>query len=253
MTVTSVLALTITWDPTIRGALVVAVAVVILCGSPYLLMGTNLGSRLGFLVAAAALSGWMMVMGAVWWVYGIGYKGPAPTWQVTEVVTSSSPGDLAAAALDRAHDLSAWEELPEGNTVRGEAQASATEALVGEESRVKTFDAESDFVVIDAFETGGKDPDSFWSNLPLPHPPHYAIIQAQAAKEVEVKLGEAPPPAEPDPSAAVESVIMVRDLGAVRLPPAVFTLSMALVFGVSCNVLHRRDKAAASAAAKANT
>ena len=41
------------WNPTILGVLVFISAVMLFCGSVYLLLGTNLGARLGFLVAAA--------------------------------------------------------------------------------------------------------------------------------------------------------------------------------------------------------
>ena len=42
------------WNPTILGVLVVLSAIGLFCGSAYLLLGTNLGARLGFLVARAA-------------------------------------------------------------------------------------------------------------------------------------------------------------------------------------------------------
>lgn len=249
---TSTLALTVTWDPTIRGILVVLVSFVILCGSAYLLLSTNVGSRVGFLVALAGLTGWMAIMGIAWWVYGIGLVGPSPTWQVREVVTTPTADDLSAAVLNEASDLSDWNELPEGDVKRGEAQASATEALTGEESSVKVFESDQDYVVIDAFDKGGKDPDAFSSNFPLPHPPHFAIIQVQAVEAVEVPFGETPPPAEPDPSAAVVSVVMERDLGSERLPSALFSIANLVVFGVTCNVLHRRDAAAAVARSEAD-
>jgi hypothetical protein len=59
------------WEPELRGLLTVIIGVVALCGTVYLVMATNLGARLGFLVALTALAGWMMLMGMVWWVYGI--------------------------------------------------------------------------------------------------------------------------------------------------------------------------------------
>jgi hypothetical protein len=37
-------------------------------------------------------------------------------------------------------------------------------------------------------------------------------------------------------------VIMVRDLGSLRVPPFVLALSTGLMFGVCCVVLHQRDK-----------
>ena len=80
----------IQFDPNIRGVLVVLVAVVVLIGSVYLLLGTNIGVRNGFLIALAALFGWMFSMGAVWWIYGIGLKGKDPSWIETEINFSRS-------------------------------------------------------------------------------------------------------------------------------------------------------------------
>ena len=57
------------WAPEIRGILFVTIGVVALCGSVYLLLGTNLGFRLGFLVAMAGLFGWLLILGMVWLTY----------------------------------------------------------------------------------------------------------------------------------------------------------------------------------------
>ena len=73
--------LAIGWEPELRGLLTVVIGVVILCGSVYGIMATNLGSRLAFLITVTAIAGWMMLMGAVWWIYGIGLRGPDPSWQ----------------------------------------------------------------------------------------------------------------------------------------------------------------------------
>jgi hypothetical protein len=243
-----ILALTISWDPTIRGYLVVATGVVVLCGSVYLLLATNTGIRLGFLIAAAGLAGWMTIMGLVWWLYGIGWVGEAATWQVREVVVSEQPEDTTAAATEEARDLGDWEDLPEGG---GDAAATADEALTGEESPLAVFESTQDYTLIGAKETGGKDEGSLLSELPGPHPPHYAVIQVQPVVDVEVPFGETPPAPEPDPDAQVFSVVMERDLGTRRLVPAVFTIVSAIFFGVTCNVLHRRDKAVAEARARA--
>jgi hypothetical protein len=238
------LAFEITWDPGLRGLLSVAVGVAVLCGSIYLIVGTNVGSRLGFLIAAAGLSGWLLLMFAFWAAYGIGYQGDMPSWQVQEVVRSEDPEDLSAAALDDARDLSRWREIPADDPARGEAQASASAAIAGDGAAIQPapYESEADFVVIDAFERGGKS-DNFFNNwFPGPHPPHYAIIQFQGVEPVEVEFGEAPPPPTADESAPVHSVIMVRDLGSRRLPAVLLTIASLIVFAVSCNALHRRDK-----------
>ena len=42
--------LAINWEPQLRGYTVVLISVVVLIGGTYLVVGTNLGARLGFLV-----------------------------------------------------------------------------------------------------------------------------------------------------------------------------------------------------------
>ena len=73
--------LAINWQPELRGILIVIIAVGTLCGSVYLILGTNLGARLGLLVAMAGLAGWMFLLGATWWTYSKGLLGDEPTWQ----------------------------------------------------------------------------------------------------------------------------------------------------------------------------
>jgi hypothetical protein len=54
------------WDPTILGVLTVLSGVVLFCGSVYLLLATNLGARLGFLISVAALTGLLTLLSALW-------------------------------------------------------------------------------------------------------------------------------------------------------------------------------------------
>lgn len=79
----------LTWDPGLNGIILVCVAAGVLFGTPMILLMTNLGSRLGFHVAITAIFGWLTLMFFIWAIYGLGYKGPAPAWQVVE--TSSTP------------------------------------------------------------------------------------------------------------------------------------------------------------------
>ena len=58
--------LAVSWEPEIRGWIIVIISVVVLMGSTYLILGTNLGARLGFLVALTGLAGWMMSMAIIW-------------------------------------------------------------------------------------------------------------------------------------------------------------------------------------------
>lgn len=77
------------WDPGFRGLLTVVVAVVILMGSVFLILATNSGTRLGFQLALTGFFAWMTVMAMIWVIYGIGPKGPAPTWKVVDVIRTA--------------------------------------------------------------------------------------------------------------------------------------------------------------------
>ena len=84
------------WDPEIRGALTVLVGSLVLFGSVWLILNTNLGNRLGTLIALTGFFGWMLVMGIVWWIYGIGLTGDSPTWEPKEIIY----GDLGESESD---------------------------------------------------------------------------------------------------------------------------------------------------------
>lgn len=109
---TSLLA-ALSWDPGFRGILTVAVAVAILCGSVFVILATNNGARLGFLLALTGFCGWMFVMGIIWSMYGIGWKGSAPTWKVVDVVRTEPGSDKIVSALPEADSLPLPDQLPD--------------------------------------------------------------------------------------------------------------------------------------------
>src|SRR5690606_38747071 len=95
--------------------LALAVGIVVLMGSVYLLLATNVGARLGFTIAAAAFFGWCTIMGGVWWVYGtIGMLGEAPHWEVKEVAYP----DTSRSAIEEAHALDT-SGLPDPDELKG--------------------------------------------------------------------------------------------------------------------------------------
>ena len=100
-------------------ALTVILAIVTLCGSVYLILATNLGARLGILIALAGLSGWIMLMGLIWMIYGIGLKGPEPSWVAV-------PGRTVLqddSALFQASVLETQVDVPAGASPEESAQA----------------------------------------------------------------------------------------------------------------------------------
>ncbi|MCB1026188.1 MAG: hypothetical protein R2704_12720 [Microthrixaceae bacterium] len=99
----------ITFDPTIRGILVMAVATVVLPGSIFMIISTNTGVKSGILIAMTGLFGWMFLMSSVWWMYGIGLKGRDPSWQAIEVNMSRE----ADTMTEEVNSLPAPEDLPD--------------------------------------------------------------------------------------------------------------------------------------------
>ena len=120
----------IAWNPEIRNILSVGVGVVVLCGSVYLLVGTNVGLRTGLLVSLTGLFGWMATMGVIWWIYGIGMLGAGPSWHVEEVNYSGQDySGLTEATLDDAHALTALADLPTAQELLAENEDLARSIL----------------------------------------------------------------------------------------------------------------------------
>jgi hypothetical protein len=272
----------IAWDPQLRGFLTVAVGAVVLLGSTTLLLATNIGNRLGVLLAATAFFGWLTIMGGVWWVYGnIGMLGEIPSWKVVETVypgteaagveeahsldTSAlppaeelnkmEPAKLAAIEDDLEETTGGWKLLPESDPAFGEAKAAVDAYFLANPDETLELKAAEDYIPTYSFERGGKeglppDPsrlDRLWKKfentfLELTHPPHYAIIQVHPVVKQEAVAGEPPPKPKADPDKPTVSVIMERDLGSRRLPGAMLTLFSGIMFAVLATQLHRRDQ-----------
>lgn len=232
------------WEPNIKGGLYVVIAFVVLCGSPYLLLSTNSGARLGFLLAGAGLFGFMVIIGAVWWVYGIGPKGRTPVWHPETTITGNldqvESGVLGPFPTD-------WTELELSDKKVADAQPVVDGVLTGnaDEGVEGLFEAPSEYVAAKAYRYGGESYGPLGLNfrpLNLFHKASYLVVQVQPAKHVEPEPGKALPKPEADPSAQPVSVLLVRDLGSLRLNPAIATIASAMIFGLFVYQLHVRDK-----------
>jgi hypothetical protein len=269
----------IAWDPQIRGILSVLVGVVVLMGSIYLLLSTNVASRLGFLLALTAFFGWMTIHGMVWWIYppGQGPSGRIPGWDVQEIVygdlsqslnskvhdidtsglpdsvdlNKATPEDVAKVSEENADKLNEWTLLPASDASRGEAQTALEALLVAGE--VPGLEDPSTRVFTYTFETGGKperQSDGVWdritnrvtNTLRIKNPTHYAVVQFVPAKPQVAVAGQPPPVPAPDPDAQVISAVLVRDIGQRRLPAALITTASATMLGLLCYMLHVRDR-----------
>jgi len=232
----------LSWEPQIKGALYVVLSVLILCGSCYLVLATNVGARLGFLLAGAGLFGWLATGGFIWWAYGRGPVGPSPSWESRGVVVS----ELAGAGHSALRGFpQGWGELDLADKAVADAVPAADGVLAPSDGG-GPFRAPADFVLEKVYKKGGerKGPFGILNFRPfnLWHTPHYLVLQVRPAIEVTPPEGGAARAA-PDPDAIPTSVVLLRNLGALRLHPAVFTIATTLAFSLFCYQLHQRDKA----------
>lgn len=241
----------LTWDPQIRGALIFITAVVILAGSVFLLLSTNVGVRVGALLALAGLSGWMILLGLLWSFKPstTGPQGRTPVWKVTGVVTGSAVGQTARPPLDTYPN--GWKKLAESDAETAEVTTSAGEYLASDEGSSFGLTKSTDYIVDESRDKGGERTGPFGALNFRPfnvfHDTHYAVVRVQPAIKVEAKPGEKPPEPQPDTSKEPLNILLVRDLGSRRLPLLLFTGANMIFFGVVLSVLHRRDKIAMAA------
>ena len=261
------------WDPQVRGIVIVLAAIIVLPGSVFLIMGTNVGARMGFLVAVAGLSGFCTMLGLLWTLNAGGLVGRQPSWKAAEIAIGP-PG----AALSEGTDglparlgeppTNGWRELPPGDPVRGDATAAAdkmlapdtSEAPEGQEKKPPKFappyGSPSDYVQVTAYQKGGREAGvwfrirnhRFYKQGPWYDPVGWfrapanrvvITVQKTAPKLNEEDLTEEP---RPDLSQPPQTLVMVRDRGSLRFPPAMFMLFWFVVFAVTTWSLHQRDK-----------
>lgn len=252
--------LAINWEPELRGVLIVIIAVGTLCGSVYLILGTNLGARLGFLVSLAGLAGWMFILGATWWTYAKGLLGEEASWKpvagktiIREYSSLSevgllelpfTPSDDFTADAERVEELlieQDWAKLD--SALPSFQQAASAGTVLVEES--KNF-AAGEFQVVNVFDIGGERSPVFFDGkvdfLAFFHEPHFVLVEIAPLVPQRTEPGRAPARAVIDTSRSHEYVYMVRDLGSKRVPAAIITISSLIILLLLCWLMHTRDE-----------
>jgi hypothetical protein len=186
------LTLALSWNPQVRGGLYVLIAVLVLCGSGTLILATNLGGRLGFQASAAGLMGFLVVIGAVWWVYGIGPQGKAPSW-VPRFVAQGELSQVGGEILDGFPR--GWKELDLADPEVADAIPVADGELTSQEGGV--FESPADYLPVAALEKGGETYGPFgilnFRPFNLWHKTKHLIIQVKPVVQQEAQPGQAPP------------------------------------------------------------
>ena len=248
------------WYPTIIGILVVAAAIALFCGSVYVLLATNLGARLGFLIAFTGLMGFMVLL-TVLWMFTTSplntLRGSIPAWQVQQVVSSLHDKSVPANLRD----------APTKGKVIGTTQAAvikaavdarlvtvqpvATFTLPADTNKFARFTTVTDFKEVKFYEVGGSKPHLIdWQ---LNHQPLYAVVQFCGVLPNNLPFGLPPPTPTCDPTSTKSGFAILKfSYGSLRIPPFVAFLASSILFGLGLLALHWREKdeRAAKAAAE---
>lgn len=242
------------WYPTILGILVVVASIGLFCGSVYLLVATNVGARLGFLIAFTALMGFMVVLTSLWITTASPLntlKGRIPSWKVKELVTDPTKAKTPEAreiekkghkvnAIEAANVKAAVDEnLVQVQALPSEGQKAAQEAA---NQKFGRFQVVTEYKVVNTYETGGGKPNPL--NFEITHKPLFAVVQFCEVETPDLPFGIAPPkvlPCKPD-SKKSGFLVLERDLGSLRVPPIVAWISSILMFGLGLLALHWRER-----------
>ncbi|HEX5588410.1 MAG TPA: hypothetical protein VFZ17_13940 [Acidimicrobiia bacterium] len=239
------------WYPTILGVLVVVAAVVLFCGSAYLLLGTNLGARLGFLVAFTGLMGFLVLLSLLWCTTASPLntlKGRIPQWKVQQVVTDLDKADNehARTIADKANKVTDSSEAANVKAAVDEALvkkvALPTLEVTPEDNRYAAFDDVTQYQILQTFEVGGSDPQ-FWKGQ-FTHSEEVAVVQfCEVAKTPDDRpFGLPPLPPECADGGKTGYVVLTRDLGSLRLPPFVAFVTFSILFLLGLLMLHWRER-----------
>ena len=244
------------WYPTILGILVVVFAIVLFCGSVYLLLATNLGARLGFLIAFTGLMGFMVILTSLWVTTSSPLntlKGRIPSWKAEEVVKDLKTAKTAEVrdiakkgrgvnAIEEANVKAAVDE----NLVKvTEIPANPTTKQQAEAQKFARFEDVTKYKILKTYEIGGSKPNPL--DLELTHKPLFAVMQfceTETPDPIKYPFGVAPPknPACLKGSDNSGFIVLERDLGSVRIPPIVAWISSVLLFGLGLLALHWRER-----------
>jgi len=239
------------WYPTILGILVVVFAVALFCGSVYVLLATNLGARLGFLVSFTALTGFMVILTMLWMTTASPLntlKGRIPDWEVVEV--AKSPAKAKTAEIRTIEKAG----TKVGQSKSADVKAAVDAALVTKEevlaegplpedaNKFARFEEVTEYKIESTYEIGGSNPNPL--DFELTHTPLFAVAEFCQVQDPGLPFGVAPPK---NPKCENDSdlngfMVLSRDLGSVRVPPMVAFGASLLLFVLGLLALHWRER-----------
>jgi len=213
----------------VKGFVVVVIAFVFLPGSVFMLLASNFGALKGYLIAATAFFGFLVMLSAVW-LFGIpgttpltGPKGTQPSFKFFTI------NDAAAGTSDRVRDFqggagNGWQAAPAGEVQEGSAEAALKADLdVARQTAVNDFKEETNKDVKDSSE-----------ELDVTNLDAKAFYTLQNGTEVAAIVISPKTPASGSglqrPDFAPKTIFAYRDPGNPYLPSILFLIGAVVLF-----------------------
>ena len=224
-----------------KGLLVVLTAFVFLPGSIYMLLASNFGALKGYLIAATAFFGFMVMLSAIW-TFGLpgtpaltGPKGVEPTFK------SFTIDDPEAATYDSVRDFqggagNGWEAAPEGEAAAGsEAGTLQADLQTASQRAVADLIEETNADIEDSSEE--LDPTNLDAKT-------YYTIQ-DGTEVAAIVISPKTPPAGSGlkrPDFAPKTTFAYRDPGNPYLPSILFLIGSILLFVIHMFLLGMAER-----------
>jgi hypothetical protein len=239
------------WYPTILGILVVVAAVGLFCGSIYVLLATNLGARLGFLLAFTGVTGFMVLLTLLWITTASPIntlKGTIPSWSVQAVLSNPAKDKSLPAEVRDIAKTGRPMSMTLQQAVKAAADARLVTAtpianipLLPNANQFAVFSASTDYQETTYRQVGGSTPRLVsWQ---LTHKPLYAVVGYCALNPDTLPFG-LPPPTPTSDTAHPKTgfVVLAYNYGSLRIPPLVAFLCSLILFGLGLLGLHWRER-----------
>ena len=235
-----------TWYPLSLGWLVVLSAIGMFFGSTYLLLATNVGSRLGFLVVGSIATGFIMILAVLWVTTATPlnvFKGRQVQWKAVGIVEELKKSEIKEVKTIETKGI----KLTSTEYANVKAAADTFLAVPAEGAEVEQPEAiaedlpGADVIVTNIYEVGGSQPNPL--HFEITHTPQYAAAEyCQLDKEKSETAFRSTCDLSEGAEENHKFLILEKDLGSLRQPPLFLFLGSAVLLGMFLMALHWRER-----------
>lgn len=240
-----------TWYPLVIGWLVVLAGIGMFFGSTYLLLSTNLGARLGFLIVGSVVTGFITILAVLWATTATPlnvFKGRQSQWKAVGIVQTTNSSDIKAVKTIQKEGVKLTStEYANVKAAADTFLAVPKEGEVVEKPETIAEDLpKADVIVTNIYEVGGSAPNVL--HFQVHHTPQYAAVEYCQLDKVKSETAfRSTCDVSADAQVNHKFLILEKDLGSLRQPPLFLFLGSGTLFIMFLLSLHWRERDAREA------